>query len=81
MDLPGHEEGEVRLFECECDNGWDGPTCGNALACASSETISTAMRRAFYLTILPPPLWSTKKRADWGEILPPLLRSNLGLVS
>ena len=36
MDLAGQDGSEARLFECECDNGWDGPTCGNALACASS---------------------------------------------
>eukprot|EP01043_Picozoa_sp_COSAG02_P054891 COSAG02_NODE_6286_length_3675_cov_2.106264_2_plen_598_part_00 len=36
MDLPGKQGGKELEYTCLCENGWAGPTCQVALACASS---------------------------------------------
>eukprot|EP01043_Picozoa_sp_COSAG02_P014036 COSAG02_NODE_572_length_20163_cov_9.875461_5_plen_1192_part_00 len=36
MDLPGKQAGKELEYTCLCENGWAGPTCQIALACASS---------------------------------------------
>ena len=36
MDLPGKQPSRELEYKCLCENGWAGPTCQIALACASS---------------------------------------------